>query len=259
MIEKISSILSSVESESRNIPPTLLYNEGWLLRLVLSWFSENRNAISNHPINFLPESRWYSEALLSSPFKAMFKKDNSAEKETHADGVIGNFKIGNSGIGDLKISKGCEQFIVIEAKMYSPLAKGTKNAPSYNQVARSLACMSYRITEDEVILSKIKNLCFFVMLPEEQKEKEFMKYIKKENVFDAVNDRVEKYKKENRDDYKGKKEWFNNSFCQFWEQVKIDSITWEDIIKEIKDDYGNRIKVFYDKCKDFNKREKQPK
>jgi hypothetical protein len=58
-------------------PPTLLYNEGWLLRLVLDWFS--RHDVQGHPLSFRAWARWFSEALLPSAFLARHRGDRLAE------------------------------------------------------------------------------------------------------------------------------------------------------------------------------------
>ena len=70
ILTQISEILSkaSLEEKNRNIQPTLLYSEGWLLRLILLWLSDNN--INDFKLNFLKDSRWYSEAMLPSPFLA---------------------------------------------------------------------------------------------------------------------------------------------------------------------------------------------
>ena len=39
--ERISEMLRLASSDTRNFPATIFYNEGWLLRLVLDWFSRN--------------------------------------------------------------------------------------------------------------------------------------------------------------------------------------------------------------------------
>ena len=66
MINQISKLLKLCESENTVMPPTLLYNEGWMLRIILDWFSDQES--NNHPLSFSEDARWYSEILLPSPF-----------------------------------------------------------------------------------------------------------------------------------------------------------------------------------------------
>jgi len=124
-INKIAQMLRSPYT----FPPTLLYNEGWMLRLVLDYYSNNSG--SANELSFIDNSKWYSELLLPSPFSPRYRGDKLGEGYTHADGVIGNFIIQNHGKGDIKLEKTVMQFKVIEAKKYSPLSKGTSNC-SYN-------------------------------------------------------------------------------------------------------------------------------
>ena len=39
--DRIAELLASAAGEHRVFPATDLYNEGWMLRLVLDWFSRN--------------------------------------------------------------------------------------------------------------------------------------------------------------------------------------------------------------------------
>jgi len=50
VMKKITALLEACGEKSRKFPPTLLFNEGWLLRLVLDWFSVH--AVSDHMLAF---------------------------------------------------------------------------------------------------------------------------------------------------------------------------------------------------------------
>ena len=139
-LKSIQEMLLSAVSSQPLFPPTLLYNEGWLLRLVLDWFS--RHSVQDHPLTFAAGSRWFSEALLPSPFPARYRGDKLAENWTHADGVVGHFQIGKKGRTDLKLLPGATQFIVLEAKIFSSLSPGVTHASYYDQAARTVACMA---------------------------------------------------------------------------------------------------------------------
>ena len=85
----ILEMLRASDTDDAVLPPTTLYNEGWMLRLILS---AGADGVSCLPFSFLPGSRWFSEALLHSPFLSRFRGDSLAETHTHADGVIGHFR-----------------------------------------------------------------------------------------------------------------------------------------------------------------------
>ena len=68
LLNRIAEILSRVDDDSPPIRRTEVYNEGWMLRLLLDWASAA--APADHPFRFQSEAIWYSEALLPSAFLA---------------------------------------------------------------------------------------------------------------------------------------------------------------------------------------------
>ncbi|MDR4886307.1 hypothetical protein RGU12_01955 [Fredinandcohnia sp. QZ13] len=256
----ISDILSRIDSDNRNLPPTHLYNEGWLLCIILHWFSNNKDT-SNHELEFFKNSKWYSEALLPSPFLPEFRGDTLSEAHTHADGVIGKFKIGSSGHGDLVLEDDCDQFIVIEAKMYSKLSKGIKNNTTYDQVTRNIACMSQIAANQRIDEKQFKKLAFYVIAPEEQikKERSFREYTTKEIIKEKVFERVNNYYLNERESFNSKLNWFNMYFISFIETIEIKCITWEEVIKYIHlhdPNFSHILNNFYNKCIHYNKKSK---
>jgi hypothetical protein len=91
--ERIQAMLESCT----NFPPTIFYNESWLLRLVLDWFSSHK--VPNHPLTFLENARWFSEALLPTVFLQSPPGTKLAEHRSQADGVIGHFEVAISITG----------------------------------------------------------------------------------------------------------------------------------------------------------------
>ncbi len=96
MIERIAEMLASCSSSKPFFPPTDLYNEGWMLRLILDWSARHGDRMADHPLRVPVGCRWYSEALLESQFKPREKLDKLGEGYTHADGVVGHFDIGGT-------------------------------------------------------------------------------------------------------------------------------------------------------------------
>ena len=94
-MERVAELLFRSGTDHSNFPPTQLYNEGWLLRLVLEWFSTQTS--DTHPLRFVSGARWFSEGWLPSQFLAAAGLNRLAEGWTHADGVIGHFGFGGSG------------------------------------------------------------------------------------------------------------------------------------------------------------------
>ena len=58
-INRITKLLERSSSQERNFPPTDLYNEGWMLRLVLDWLSYNPGI--EHELSFMS---WPHDTLL---------------------------------------------------------------------------------------------------------------------------------------------------------------------------------------------------
>jgi hypothetical protein len=240
---------------SGNLLPTELYNEGWMLRLVLYWFN-GTHKYSHEKITMKEGIHWFSEGRLESPFKKNEELTIPKEGYTRADGAYGNIELGNRGDSDIKLKEDCRQFVVTEAKMFSKYSEGIKRKKNYNQAARNIACM-YQVVENYKenygkSYHDIEEIAFYTLLPESQIEKEvsFKKYTTVKHIKETIENRIEPYN--------GKmKEWFN-SFNEFLEKkIKIDLISWEEIVIFIKSndpEYGKMLSDFYDKCLEFNKR-----
>ncbi len=263
-IEKIYEILKKV---GINFPNTDLYNEGWMLKLVLDWFSE-KNDLKHH-LSVPKDGSWYSEALLPSTFLDKGPNKNSlAEGYTHADGVIGHFPTfgeNTDNKGELVLNNNASHFNIIEAKMFSNLSKGVTHSPKYNQAARNVACIAevlYRSMLKQKkknfmeFLKEFSSLGFFVIAPEDHinsKKCNIKRFTNNDSIKKRVEMRVSEYKGE-------KDDWLNKIFYKLMEQsnFKIKILTWEEIIEFIKihdKDSGNQIEKFYEKCLEFNNKE----
>ena len=65
-LDRITGLLDRSAFDDRSFPPTLLFEEGWMLRLVLDWFSSHKN--NSHNFSFDEDAGWFSEAHLPSTF-----------------------------------------------------------------------------------------------------------------------------------------------------------------------------------------------
>jgi len=153
---RVAELLTSGGRSDGVLPPTALFNEGWMLRLVLDWASRHRSAIPE--LMFDNDSRWYSEALLWSRFRPRRRGDTAGEGFTHADGVIGHFRLRPGGRGDIELLPGVRQLIVVEAKMASGLSAGTTRVPDFNQATRNVACLAHLVSESRCDPSELTSL-----------------------------------------------------------------------------------------------------
>jgi hypothetical protein len=248
-IEKIATLLGRCNGPEKNFPPTDLYNEGWMLRLVLDWFSSNPGI--DHDLAFSPTDKWYSEALLPSAFLARVRGDELAESWTHADGVIGDFLIGVNREGDLSLTAGASRILVTEAKIFSKLSAGVKNAGYFNQASRNIACIVEVICRAQIPPSSFEKIGFFVIAPESQiNSGVFTEHLSPEKILSVVSRRVSEYQEPEKD------KWLADWFIPTLEKMLINEISWEELVNVIKQSdtvYGAQIEAFYGRCLEFNK------
>jgi hypothetical protein len=160
-IDRVSQLLRRCGEADAVLPPTALFNEGWMLRLVLDWAERHPSAIQ--ALRFEEGSRWYSEALLASRFRPRHRGDAAGEGFTHADGVIGHFRLRPGNRGDIELLPDARQLVIIEAKMASGLSAGTTRAPTFNQAARNVACLAHLLCGSKA--SAVTSSAFIVLAP----------------------------------------------------------------------------------------------
>jgi len=251
-IERISKLLESAHTDAAVFPPTILYNEGWMLRIVLSLQSEGIKCL---PINFQPGAKWFSEALIDSPFLPRFRGAPLAEGLTHLDGAIGHFDIRPGTKTGIVLRTDSTQFVAIEAKMFSPLSKGTKNAPNYDQAARIVACIAWEISNLSrtprrlASAEEFESLGFYVIAPREQiREDVFSSQVSKSSIKRKVEHRIDAYS----DDPLMRpilKVWYDDSFIPTLERIDIRCVPWETVMDKIDE---TAIQNFYTRCLKFN-------
>jgi len=244
---KLINLLESLASETSHFPPTILYNEGWLLRIIVDWFATH--PVNDHPLTLLEGSTWFSEALLPSAFLARYRGDPLAEASTHVDGVIGHFSIGKTGKADLSLQPDARQFVVLEAKLFSGLAPGVAKARYYDQAARSVACMAEVLCRANRDPANLDGFGFCVLAPASQMDKQmFTEFLDKESIRAKVERRAGEYPGD-------KDRWFSEWFQPALQRIEIRSISWEELIQAIKKndkEAGEAIESFYQRCIKYN-------
>jgi len=223
---------------------TLIFNEGWLLRSVLKeWLTGPRRS----QFRFLPfpdGARLYSEGQLRTPFKARYRGDPQAESHTHVDGIVGDFSIvgTKSGIG---LNPDFRYIAVFEAKLYSPIAKGTKNAPCYDQISRTTACVINAVLEAGAMPGYSAHLAVLYLEdnchidPEMYStagiENQIAKRLQAYTEAGGADDTLTRFVAGWRDVLKNLQVWF---------------VPWEDVLAEIG---CKELNQFCDLCKRFNR------
>lgn len=245
MLEAIAKILGRCGTDDPVLPPTTLFNEGWLLRLTLDWLDHHRDA--DHVLRFASGARWYSEALLPSQFLPQTRGDPRAESFTHADGLIGHFSVRPGARGDATILSNAGQFIVTEAKLGSALSAGTKNAPGYDQAARNVACIAHMLGVAGVDPTTVQNLALYVIAPQQQIDSGvFANLVTKESVEAKVRERIGAY--DGAHD-----RWFEHTFKPVLSRIRLSLLSWESVLEALPDTSETRlIADFYRECLRFN-------
>jgi hypothetical protein len=250
--ERINGMLRLASSDDRLFPATLFYNEGWLLRLVVDWFS--RTSQAGHALQFTAGARWFSEALLPSQFLARRRPDALAEGWTHADAVIGHVTIGMRALANTELRADALQFIVVEAKLFSPLSPRVTHAAYFDQAARNVACMAEVLSRAGRRPQDLSSLGFFVLAPREQITRQiFSAEMSRASIDQKVKKRVSEYPTPERD---AKEQWLREWFLPTLSQMKVDCVCWEDIIASIRAqdaEFGSELSEFYGECLRFNR------
>lgn len=246
---QINRLIQEAAGDNPPFPRTDIFNETWLLRVTLDWFSNHRQF--THKLTPMDGGAWFSEALLPSAFLARYRKDSLSESWTHADGVIGHFKIGAAGKADCSIKADAEQLVVCEAKVFSRLSPGVQNAPYYDQAARNVACIAEVLCRGSVAPSKLSSLAFLVLSPLEMIDTgAFSQEMDRSSIGRKVRQRVSEYASTSQDS------WLNERFLPLLERIEISAISWEEAIEFIcchDGENGSAIKNFYEQVLRFNR------
>lgn len=251
--ERIVGLLTEAKNPDRHFPATLLYNEGWMLRLVIDWFANQPH--HSHPLAFMPEATWFSEALLPSQFFADRRGDPLAEGWTHADSVIGHVSIGEGALANTKLKPGAKQFIVTEAKLFSPLSSGVKNASFFDQAARNVACMAQVMSAPNITRAELTSVGFHVLAPDAQISSGlFVTEMSRDSILDKVTRRIDSYSDLSIRNKKLK--WLDDHFRPTLIAMNVSCLSWEELIAHVTQRdaaFGSQLTQFYSLCVQFNR------
>jgi hypothetical protein len=242
----LTDLISSFDPSNPNFRPTELYNESWLVKLVLDQASKISN--SEFSIGFLSDSTWFSEGLLPTAFEARFRGDPLSESRTNADGVIGHIVIGKQAKADLELDTSATQFTVVEAKINSPLSPGTTNAKYFDQAARNVACMAEVLARSKGEVTNLVRLDFVVLAPQHSIDSgTFVEEMKPCSIQAKVERRVSEYEGE-------LDQWFEDHFLPVMNRIELYSVSWEETIQwlgEYSQSAASDLSAFYGQCLEF--------
>lgn len=247
-VDRVARLLERCGQPGAILPPTALFNEGWMLRLVLDWAARHPLALSE--LRFEEGSTWYSEALLASRFRPRRRGDIGGEGFTHADGVIGHFRLRPGGRGDVELLPNARQFLVIEAKMASGLSAGTRRAPDFNQAARNVACIAHLLcgvgTHDDP--DTVTDFGFVVLAPARRIAEGAFQAVEREAIRLTVAKRSAEFDS-------AASSWCDTSFTPILNRCRLNVAAWETILERIgviDPSEGQLLAEFYSQCLKYN-------
>jgi hypothetical protein len=246
---QILSMLQACEGPNPVFPPTELYQEKWVIRLVLSWFAGHPGC--HDTLQLAEGARWFSEGYLPSAFLArpeVGRKDPLAEAWSRGDGIVGHFAVGSRGKTDVSIAPQASQFNVFEAKIYSRLSPRVSKAPYYDQAARNVACIAEALSRVPRHPAEFRELGFYVLAPRAQIEKGlFTTPMQKESIRQKVLRRA--------GEYGGARDaWFHDWFEPTLDRIQVECHNWEsilDTIRRVDAEGGEVLSRFYGRCLEF--------
>jgi hypothetical protein len=151
-------------------------------------------------------------------------------------------------IDDLALAPTATHFVVVEAKMFSPLTSGVKNAKYFNQAARNVSCIAETLRRARRPATELKILDFYVLAPRAQIEHSSMKtHLTKDDVRRVVRQRV--------DDCEGDMEsWFSDWLPPALGQMTIKAVSWEELVdfldRHVSESAG--LRESYKRCIEHN-------
>ncbi|HPW67646.1 MAG TPA: hypothetical protein PLS84_11285 [Salinivirgaceae bacterium] len=230
MLEKIKAL----NMLSENINPTIIYNEGWIVRLLVIESMLEKITIENIEFGKLANKKWSSEALIASPF--VTTKINR-EGYTHADIILGDFDVNYGERGKVVLADMPEILGIIEAKMGSSLSKGTRNAPNYNQASRNICCLAHTTQSTDC------GTFFIIAAPQS--------IIKKYNNFE---EQINQIKPQISERFSHSEISYSKEIEKKVSECKVSVISYEDWINKLKHaEIKNMLIDFYNQCKKYNK------
>lgn len=246
MVDGLWDLASSNTTMRDNalFPPTVIFNESWMLRLVFKKWLQLRD-LKGMPFRdssvvsgetAFSKLNFFCEGRLGTAFaKGTGKRPESS---THADGIIGHFTIGEGRKAKVLLNDGLGFLAVFEAKMYSGFSKGTTYADEYNQISRTCACIIHML--QDVNLPEDAEIYVVAIHPRDHPKMVNCSYLEKKIIKGEIEQRIREHNPST---------WAGYDWQTVLERIQIRSVHWETVLKEINDP---TLTSFYDKCVEFN-------
>jgi hypothetical protein len=243
---KVHELLAKMDSSESHINPTCLFEEGWLLRLCLQFAF---NGIDCLPFRPGEEATWYSEVSPPSCFSI------NVVGNTWFDGVVGHCGVRPETKRGLKLLENAKQFIVIEAKMFSPLKRGVKNVKHFSQVSRAVTCMAKTLSVAGRSPKDVAELSYVVFAPN-LKRGSHDQILHKTRIRTEIQDLIDCRDHISDNDREALKQWMVDWCDPMLEQMTLECVSWESIRDRIGTGFEKEraaLDSFYRRCRKYNK------
>jgi hypothetical protein len=218
-------------------PGTEIFNERWLLRLVLKKWLDGSGGSKFGFLPFPEDARAYSEGQLYTPFRGGAHR----ERNTHVDGIVGDFSIPDTKSG-IRLNSGMSYIAAFESKLYSALSPGVRYAPAYDQLSRTAACLINSILRADPKPGYVAHVV--VVRAKDNRHIKPDKY-RRDRIGRTIADRLAAFTPSA--ERSGTIERFTAGWKEVLENVEFHFLTWEEVVAYLSDDGLTR---FYDQCKE---------
>lgn len=243
VLDRIQTMLQSCVTGSSLFPLTTVYNESWLLRLVVDWFSTYH--VPQHLLTFPDHAWWFGGALLPTPFGADSKKNRPGDSWTHVDAAVGQFEVRNPAKPELVLLPNSTHLVVLEAKIRGGLSSGVPDAKYYDEVARTVASIAETLRRAKRRPAEFDRLVYCVLAPHVRiAEGTFSSEMNRNSIERKVKRRVEAYGG-------AKESWHKRWFSPVFKKTEIITLSWEQVIETIgKHDFSSAssLEDYYHRC-----------
>ena len=240
-------MMQSAATKSPVLPPATIFNEQWLLRLIIDWYATH--AVGEHAFTVPAKGRWLSQALLPTAFGRGGRAAKLAEAPSEVGGIVGHVAVAEGGKGEISLADDAKHLVVVNAKLFAGLSAGPTNVRYFDEASRVSACIAEMLSSADRQPADIARLAFYVVAPQVQIARGvFAKSVSRSAIGRKVKRRAT--------DYGGKKlQWHADWFEPTLEHMEVGTLSWEELIRAIREDdpaSGASIQWFYQQCIGFS-------
>lgn len=244
---RMAAMMQSAAGKSPVFPPGTIFNEQWLLRLIIDWYATH--AVVEHAFTLPPKGRWLSQALLPTAFGRGVRPTKLAEPPSEVDGVVGHVAFGETEKGEVSLAADAKHLVVVQAKLFAGLSAGPANLKYFDEVARVSACVAETLSRANQQPADIPRLAFYVVAPQVQIARGvFAKSVTRSAIGRKVKRRAT--------EVGGKKvEWHAEWFEPTLEHMEVGTLSWEELVRPIREEdpaSAAAIQWFYQQCIGFS-------